>query len=211
MPQSPTRSYTPRKSAKTGSRSLKAWKRQDAKAHFSQVVREAQQQGPQLVTLHGKDAVVVLSVRDYARLAPVAAQPSLHVLLSRSPLRDLGLRARERPFARARCRAVRGWLLDTNVVSELRELDCNAQVKAWSDGQHPAGLFLSRITIAEIRYGIERLPSREPSAIQEAVRSMANERAATLVLRPATRRGRRRISHLAPPGGERQGGAPYFS
>jgi predicted nucleic acid-binding protein len=58
---------------------------------------------------------------------------------------------------------VRGWLLDTNVVSELRKPDCNAQVNAWSDRQSPGSLFLSRITIAEIRYGIERLPAEEPS------------------------------------------------
>jgi len=58
---------------------------------------------------------------------------------------------------------VSGWLLDTNVVSELRKPNCNAQVKAWSDRQSPGSLFLSRITIAEIRYGIERLPTGEPS------------------------------------------------
>jgi prevent-host-death family protein len=44
-------------------------------------VREAQQDGPQRVTAHGKDAVVILSAEDYARLAPAAAQPSLHALL----------------------------------------------------------------------------------------------------------------------------------
>jgi antitoxin Phd len=70
-------------------RSLPAWKLQDAKAHFSQVVREARDKGPQRVTLHGKDAVVILSAEDYARLVPAAEQPSLHGLLSRSPLRDL--------------------------------------------------------------------------------------------------------------------------
>lgn len=74
---------------KTAPRPLKAWKLQDAKAHFSQLVREAQQQGPQRVTLRGKDAVVILSAEDYARFAPAAAQPSLHALLSQSPLRDL--------------------------------------------------------------------------------------------------------------------------
>jgi toxin FitB len=58
---------------------------------------------------------------------------------------------------------VRGWLLDTNVVSELRKPHCNAQVRAWSESQSPTSLFLSRITIAEIRYGIERLPAGEPS------------------------------------------------
>jgi prevent-host-death family protein len=65
------------------------WKLQDAKAHFSQVVREAQQRGPQRVTVHGKDAVVVLSAAEYDRLVPAAVQPSLHALLSGSPLKDL--------------------------------------------------------------------------------------------------------------------------
>jgi len=68
---------------------LPEWKLQDAKARFSQVVREAQANGPQRVTVHGRDAVVVLSVADYARLAPAPVRPSLHLLLSRSPLRDL--------------------------------------------------------------------------------------------------------------------------
>jgi predicted nucleic acid-binding protein len=53
---------------------------------------------------------------------------------------------------------VRGWLLDTNVISELRKSNCDARVKTWSEGQSAASLFLSRVTIAEIRYGIERLP-----------------------------------------------------
>lgn len=74
---------------KAAYRPLPGWKLQDAKAHFSQVVREARESGPQRVTVHGKDAVVVLSAEDYARLAPAATQPSLHALLSQSPLRDL--------------------------------------------------------------------------------------------------------------------------
>ena len=69
--------------------SLPAWKLQDAKAQLSRVVRAAREHGPQRVTVHGKDAVVVLSAEDYARLAPAAAQPSLYRLLSQSPLRDL--------------------------------------------------------------------------------------------------------------------------
>ena len=49
-----------------------------------------------------------------------------------------------------------GWLLDTNVVSELRKTRPDPRVKAWSDAQSPDRLFLSTVTIAEIRYGIER-------------------------------------------------------
>jgi len=36
------------------------WKLQDAKARFSEVVRKARAGAPQKVTVHGKDAVVVL-------------------------------------------------------------------------------------------------------------------------------------------------------
>ena len=65
------------------------WKLQDAKAHFSEVVREAQQHGPQRVTVHGRAAVVILSAEEYDRLAPPAPQPSLSAMLSKSPLKDL--------------------------------------------------------------------------------------------------------------------------
>lgn len=56
---------------------------------------------------------------------------------------------------------MRGWLLDTNVISELRKPNCDARVKAWADGQLPTSLYLSRVTIAEISYGIERLPTAD--------------------------------------------------
>ena len=57
---------------------------------------------------------------------------------------------------------MKGWLVDTNVISELRKPACAPRVKAWADAQSPGSLFLSRITIAEIRYGIERVPARDP-------------------------------------------------
>jgi antitoxin Phd len=85
-PRNPRAAKTPTEAALG---SLPAWKLQDAKAHFRQVVREAREQGPQRVTVHGKDAVVILSAEDYARLTPASAQPSLHALLSSSQLRGL--------------------------------------------------------------------------------------------------------------------------
>ena len=51
-----------------------------------------------------------------------------------------------------------GWLLDTNVVSELRKTRPDPRVKAWSDARTPDHLFLSTVTLAEIRYGIECQP-----------------------------------------------------
>jgi prevent-host-death family protein len=50
------------------------WKLQDAKARFSEVVRRAQAEGPQRVTVRGQDAVVVISVADMDRLAPPATE-----------------------------------------------------------------------------------------------------------------------------------------
>jgi len=44
------------------------WQLQDAKNKFSNLVETARQQGPQIVTRHGKEAVVVLSIKDYKRL-----------------------------------------------------------------------------------------------------------------------------------------------
>jgi predicted nucleic acid-binding protein len=52
---------------------------------------------------------------------------------------------------------VNGFLLDTNVISELRKPQCTPAVKAWSDRQSPSTLYLSAVTIAEIRWGIEQL------------------------------------------------------
>ena len=78
-----------RAKASRGGKAVGTWKLEDAKARFSEVVRLARDGGPQRVTVHGKDAVVIVSAAEYARLAPVADQPSLHALLSRSPLRDL--------------------------------------------------------------------------------------------------------------------------
>ena len=47
-----------------------AWKLQDAKARFSEVVRRAQSEGPKRVTVHGKDAVVVVSASEFAKKSP---------------------------------------------------------------------------------------------------------------------------------------------
>lgn len=44
------------------------WKLEDAKAHFSELVRRARTEGPQLVTKRGKDAVMVIAVEELERL-----------------------------------------------------------------------------------------------------------------------------------------------
>ena len=44
------------------------WQLQEAKNRLSEVVRKAQQEGPQTITLHGKDAAVVVSAKQFASL-----------------------------------------------------------------------------------------------------------------------------------------------
>lgn len=44
------------------------WQLQDAKNRLSEVVRKAQVEGPQTITLRGSDAVVVLAANEYLRL-----------------------------------------------------------------------------------------------------------------------------------------------
>jgi hypothetical protein len=50
---------------------------------------------------------------------------------------------------------VSGWLLDTNVISELRRPRPNARVRSFVAGQRLEDLFVSTVTFAEIRHGIE--------------------------------------------------------
>ena len=48
-----------------------------------------------------------------------------------------------------------GWLLDTNVLSELRRPRPNARVRAFVAAQSLDDLYASSVTFAEIRFGIE--------------------------------------------------------
>ena len=49
------------------------WKLEDAKARFSELVRRANDEGPQTVTVRGREAVVVVSADQYEKLQPPPA------------------------------------------------------------------------------------------------------------------------------------------
>jgi len=55
------------------------------------------------------------------------------------------------------------YLLDTNVVSELRKSERRADpgVRAWVAGRAASDLYLSAITVLEVQVGIERLARRD--------------------------------------------------
>lgn len=48
-----------------------------------------------------------------------------------------------------------GWLLDTNVISELRRPQADKNVVAFVGSQWLESLYISTVTLAEIRFGIE--------------------------------------------------------
>jgi len=56
---------------------------------------------------------------------------------------------------------LRGWLLDTNVVSELRRPKPDRKVLAFLQSQQFETLYISVVSLAEIRFGIEL--AAEPS------------------------------------------------
>ena len=60
------------------------WQLQDAKNRFSELVRKAREEGPQVITLHGRDAVVVVSANEYGKLS--RPRGSLVDFLRKSPL-----------------------------------------------------------------------------------------------------------------------------
>jgi toxin FitB len=76
---------------------------------------------------------------------------------------------------------VSGWLLDTNVISELRRPRPSVRVRRFVAGQRLEDLFVSTITFAEIRYGIETVgdPIRRAELndwLQHSVRPMFDQR-----------------------------------
>jgi prevent-host-death family protein len=58
------------------------WSLETAKARFSEVVRHARSEGPQRVTVRGRDSVVILSAEDYERLTAKGRKPFVDFLES---------------------------------------------------------------------------------------------------------------------------------
>ena len=71
------------------------WQLQEAKNRLSEVVRKASDEGPQVITLRGEDAVVVVAAGEYARLTR-KPKSSLVDFFRQSPLGSVTL-----PLARS--------------------------------------------------------------------------------------------------------------
>jgi toxin FitB len=59
------------------------------------------------------------------------------------------------------------YLLDTNVISELRKPKPHGAVVAWIEGLDGSQIFLSAVTLGELQAGIERTRKQDPAKAQE--------------------------------------------
>ncbi len=67
------------------------WLLQDAKARFSELVRRVRSEGPQHVTVHGRDEVVVVSAEEFSRLKGARRGDALIAVMQASPYCEIDL------------------------------------------------------------------------------------------------------------------------
>src|SRR5882762_11768723 len=84
----------PTKPRRTRERQLGRWLLQDAKARFSELVRRVRSEGPQHVTVHGRDEVVVVAAEEFRRLKGERTGATLIAALQASPYRDIDIEPR---------------------------------------------------------------------------------------------------------------------
>ena len=65
------------------------WRLQDAKARLSEVVRQARERGPQRVTVHGRDAVVIVRAEEFDRMSRPVSGRDIIAALAASPLAEV--------------------------------------------------------------------------------------------------------------------------
>jgi prevent-host-death family protein len=70
------------------------WPLPDAKARFSELVRRVRSEGPQRVTVYGRDEVVVISAEEFRRLKGDLTGESLIAAMQALPHRDVNIEPR---------------------------------------------------------------------------------------------------------------------
>src|SRR5258708_27698355 len=86
---------------RTRDRESGRWLLQDAKARFSELVRRVRTEGPQHVTVHGRDEVVIIAAEDFRRLKGDLTRAALVAVMQASPHRQVDIEpTRSRPPTR---------------------------------------------------------------------------------------------------------------
>ena len=78
------------------------WRLQDAKARFSELVRRVRSEGPQHVTVHGRDEVVVIAAEEFRRLKGDLTGEALIAAMQASPHREIDIEPKRAPCPCAR-------------------------------------------------------------------------------------------------------------
>src|ERR1700735_1425080 len=89
----PTKQPKPRRQVR-GRRRPGHWLLQDAKARFSELVRRVHSEGPQHVTVHGRDEVVVIAAAEFRRLKGDLTGAALVTAMQVSPYPEIDIEAR---------------------------------------------------------------------------------------------------------------------
>src|ERR1700760_3732523 len=74
------------------------WLLQDAKARFSELVRRVRSEGPQRVTVHGRDEVVVIAAEEFRRLKGEETGELLIAALQAALYREVDIEPRRDPM-----------------------------------------------------------------------------------------------------------------
>ena len=74
-----------------GARQRDRWALQDAKAHFSELVRRARHEGPQHVTVRGREEVVVMAAAEFRRITGGLSGAALVEAMQASPHKEIDL------------------------------------------------------------------------------------------------------------------------
>ncbi len=74
------------------------WVLQDAKARFSELVRRVRSEGPQHVTVHGRDEVVIIAAEEFRRLQGARTGRAVVDAIQSSPHRDIDITVARAPM-----------------------------------------------------------------------------------------------------------------
>lgn len=69
---------------------MHTWQLQEAKAQLSELVRLCSSEGPQVLTVRGKETAILISKEEYERI--IGNKPKFTDLMKQSPLRGVDLK-----------------------------------------------------------------------------------------------------------------------
>lgn len=96
---SKAKSGVPRKPKRAAAKERRGyWVLQDAKARFSELVRKVRSEGPQHVTVHGRDEVVIIAAEEFRRLTGSVTGEALIKAMQASPYRNVSIEPKREPM-----------------------------------------------------------------------------------------------------------------